>query len=319
MLQPGERIDNHDRVCAEYYSSLQALGMYDDEFAFFAVAYIKEGRSKCYISADRNKILEFIRECREQQIYPTMMNCYVKRLRVHSGEKEKVEQKLKVDFAKELKNRYPHDFLMQLQMAAHCPINNKAAEILNPLRDTLEGCFDEGALQLYKGAVELAYDGKILTAAEYHENKLWLKREGEFLNEKLRKVSNFKRILTGFGYINEGKIKYYSTALEERTIERRLELMSAGKIVSPIYKEEYCFNNYADLTDGLKKFEEILAQRIDSNYMQLIIDLNSIKPEINKELLDKIMAQYISNKHISKTIGYYRSLWHLNISKFSKS
>lgn len=220
MLQPGERVDNHDRVCAEYYSSLQALGMYDDEFAFFGVAYAKEGQSKCFLSSDRNKILEFIEECRERQIYPTIMDSKIRRLRIHSGEKEAVEQKLKVEFGKELKERYSHDFLMQLQLAAQCPINNKAAEILNSLRDSLEGCFDEGALQLYKGAVEFAYDGKILTAAEYHESKLWLKREQEFLTEKLRKVSNFRRTLTGFGYIDDDKINYYSTALLERTLEK---------------------------------------------------------------------------------------------------
>ena len=55
MLQPGERIDNHDKVCAEYYATLLKMGAYDDENAFFVTTYIENGKRRALISGDRLK------------------------------------------------------------------------------------------------------------------------------------------------------------------------------------------------------------------------------------------------------------------------
>ena len=225
MLQEGERIDNHDAVCAEYYSTLLMMGAYDEEFAFFGTAYMEEGERKCFISDNRAKIYKFIRECRTKEIYPTAVENIVKRVRVNAGEKDKVNQELKLEYAKEMGNRYSHEYLEKLQAVALCPINNKAAILIRQVRESLEGCFDEDALQLFEGAVEYAYDGKILTYAEYEINKAWLKLERDFLAERTRPASHFKRKVTGFAYEKNGKIKYYSNAVEARTMEKRKELM----------------------------------------------------------------------------------------------
>ena len=311
MYQEGERVDNHDRICQQEYAALRQMGMEDDELSLFGVAYVREGRRKCFISAYRDKVVEFIEDCREKQIYPTVMESKLKRLRIHSGEKERVEKEFKLEFARELKARYPKEFLSALQKIAQCPIHNKAADILNPLRDSLEGCFDEGTLQLYKGAVEYAYDGKILTAAEYQENKLWIKRESAFLMERVRKASNFRRKMTGFAYIDKGKLKHYTTALEERTQERRLQMISEGKIVSAVYAAEYQFNNYADLPKGIQWFDDVVAQRMDANYMELFQDLYAIQPEIDKEAFAALEETYGEDKYMKKTLRYYKTLWHL--------
>ena len=111
MLQEGERIDNHDKVCAEYYSTLLMMGAYDDEFAFFGTAYMEEGERKCFVSDNRAKVYEFVRECRTKEIYPTAVENIIKRLRIHAGEKDKVTQELKLEYAKELAKRYPREYL----------------------------------------------------------------------------------------------------------------------------------------------------------------------------------------------------------------
>lgn len=311
MYQGEERVDNHDRIAQQAYASLRQMGMEDDELALFGVAYVREGRAKCFISAYRDKVVEFITECLEKQIYPTMMENKIKRIRIHSGEKEQVEREFKLEFARDLQEKYPKNFLSDLQKVAQCPIHNKAAELLNPLRDHLEGCFDEGALQLYKGAVEFAYEGKILTAGDYQENKIWIKRESAFLTERVRKASNFRRKMTGFAYMDKDRIKYYTTALEERTLQRRLQLISEGKIVSPVYAEEYCFHNYADLPKGIQWFDKVVEHRIDENYMELIRDLYAIQPEISKEEFMHLEEKYGGNKYMKQTIQYYKTLWHL--------
>lgn len=311
MYQEGERVDNHDRICQQEYAALRQMGMEDDELSLFGVAYVKEGRANCFISAYREKVVEFVADCREKQIYPTVMESKLKRIRIHAGEREQVEREFKLEFARDMKQKYPKEFLFALQKLAQCPIHNKAAGILNPLRDHLEGCFDAGTLQLYKGAVEFAYDGKILTAADYQENKLWLKRESAFLTERVRKASNFKRKMTGFAYIENGSTKHYTTALEERTQERRLQMISEGKIVSGIYAEEYQFHNYADLPKGIQWFDDVMKDRMDANYVELLQDLYAIQPEIDKAAFALLEDTYGADKYMKKTIQYYKTLWHL--------
>ena len=132
MLEPGERLDDHDKQCCEYYATLLAMGAYDEEFALFGTVYLEDGRRKCYISTSRAKAHRFFTICKERQIYPTVIETKIRRLRVHSGEKTQVEQRLKLEFAKELSQKYSSAFLQGLQEQAICPVHNKAADIWNP-------------------------------------------------------------------------------------------------------------------------------------------------------------------------------------------
>ncbi len=312
MLQAGERIDNHDKVCAEYYSTLLAMGAYDDEFAFFGTTYLEDGHRKAFISSNRLKVYEFVRECREKAIYPTPVENIVRRLRVNAGEKEMVGQQLKYDYAKKLNEKFSKQFLEELQYVSLCPINNRAEKILSSVRDNLEGCFDEDALLLFEGAVDFAYEGKILTSEEYYRNKAWLDIERDFLTDKIRKASNFKRKMTGFVYKKDGKVKYYSNAVEERTYEKRNELLRKGQRVTPVFTKEYYFNFFNELPGCLEDFDKVLRFRMDQNYLELIDDLYAIRPDINEHTINqlekKVHEEYGSA--CVEVLNYYKVIWH---------
>jgi len=313
MLQEGERIDNHDKVCAEYYATLLAMGAYDNEFAFFGTSYIEEGERKCFISDNREKAYAFIKACRTKEIYPTAVENIIKRIRVHAGEKDKVTQELKLEYAKEMTKRYPREYLEKLQEVALCPINNKGSKIIGEVRNELEGCFDEDSLQLFEGAVGYAYDGKILTYEEYEANRAWLKLERDFLAERTKPASNFRRRVTGFAYEKEGKIKYYSNAVEARTMEKRKELLCAGKFVTPVFEKEYYFNFFSELPKKLNEFDKHIKERMDENYLRLIRDLQAMKPEIKVGALESLEAETKERwgKGAMETLQYYKTLWHL--------
>jgi len=312
MLQEGERIDNHDKVCAEYYATLLAMGAYDNEFAFFATAYMEEGKRKCFVSDNRAKTYAFIKECRTKEIYPTAVENKIKRIRVHAGEIDRVTQELKLECAKEMGERYPREFLQMLQDTALCPINNKSAELLLSVQENLEGCFDEDALQLYDGALDYAYDGKILTNEQYHQSKDWLRLERDFLKERTRPSSNFSRKMTGFAYEQNGKIKYYTNAVEARTMEKRKELLCKGTFVTPVYEKEYFFNSIAELPKCLQKFDDQIKQRMDEDYLDLIRELRNIQPEIDPQKMQELeQAAQQWGKYAQDTVRYYKTLWHM--------
>lgn len=312
MLEPGERIDNHDKVCCEYYATLLAMGAYDDEFALFGTVYLKEGRRQSFISTSRAKVYEFFEDCLEKQIYPTVVEAKIRRLRVHAGEKSQIEQQLKLEFARELGQRYSRTFLEDLQKQALCPSNNQAADILEPLRAQLEGCFDEDALQLFEGAVQYAYAGKVLTHASYYQIKDWLKRERDFLTEKKHPACNLQREAAGFGCLDGGKIIYYTNALEEKAAARRIEQMSKGYLTTPIYKKKYYLNSYSELPACLKHFDQEIRQKINAPYLELIKDLQALKPEMDQERFVRLEQQCKNDdRGVINTLGYYKTLWHL--------
>ena len=314
MAKVLQSIDNHDKICCAAFASMYELGYMDDEYTFFGTAYIEEGKRRCYISSDREKVYAFVKKCREKDIYPSVIENKIKRVRVNGGEKEQVAQQLKLDFAKELGTKYPRAFLEKLQIIALCPINNKAAALVRRVRDNLEGCFDEDALQLLEGVVEFAYEAKILTNAEYYEHIEWLKREREFLAERTRAATNFRTKIIGFAYEKNNKIKYYSNAVEARAMEKRKELLCQGVFVTPVFSKEYYFNDFNELPQCIDKFDKYIESRMDGQYLKLIRILYEMIPEINitslKELETGVMEKW--GRGADETVRYYKTLWHLN-------
>ena len=253
-----------------------------------------------------------MKQLNEQQIYTTVVERKLIRCRVHAGEQVQMEETLRVEFAKEMAQKYPEKFLRDLLNVSLCPINNKAVDLLNPLREHLEGCFDEDALQLFECAVDFAYEGKILTSAEYYFNKAWLKRELDFLVEKNRIRSIFRKELSGFTYKINGKKKLYSNALIEKTSERRIELMRKGIAVTPIYKKEYFFNDFSEFPEYMKAFDAHLLEKMDDNYWRLIEQLYAIKSEVSPEAFHALEASVQeADLPLKNTVAYYKTLWHM--------
>lgn len=307
----GDRVDNHDRVCCEYYAALLALGAYDVEFMLFGTVYLEAGRKKCFISADRNVVYGFVESCRTKGVYTTMVHRKIKRCRVNSGERELVEQNFKLEFGRELNKLYSKEFLLELQKFAICPPNNNAAETFDLLRDQLSGCFDEDALQLFEGMLYTAFEAKILKWEEFYRNSSWLEIERDFLRDKIRASSNFKRTFAGFAYVEYGKVKYYTNAVTEKTAERRMELMAKNLLVTPIYTKTYYFNDLADLQQYTKIFDHAIADTLDVSYLRLVEKIKQMKPDMDGEAFTSF---YEATKKActpaeKQTLQYYANVW----------
>ena len=309
----GERVDNHDRVCCEYYSQLLELGAYDVEFMLFGTVYLEKGKKKCFISAKRHVVYQFVEECRTKGIYPTMVQRKILRCRVNSGEREQVEQNFKLDFARQLNTMYSKEFLVELQRLANTQANNDAKEIFELLRNQLSGCFDEDALALFEGAVLHAFEGKVLAWEEYYRNMQWLEVERDFLTDKVRASSNFKRTFAGFAYIEYGKVKYYTNAVVEKTQERRAELMAKQLLTTPVYCKSYYFNDLSELQQQIDAFNKHAGEKLDNGYMLLIQTLYQLKPDIAENNYRNLKERCVEiyNQRERETFCYYETMWHL--------
>lgn len=309
----GERVDNHDRVCCEYYSQLLELGAYDVEFALFGTVYLEKGKKKCFISANRYVVYRFVEDCRTKGIYPTLVQRKILRCRVNSGEREQVEQKFKLNFARLLNNMYSKEFLVELQNLAFTQANNNAKDIFDLMREQLTGCFDEDALALFEGALFYAFEGKVLTWNEYYLNLQWLQIEKDFLTNKVRESSNFKRSFAGFSYVEHGKVKYYTNAVVEKTWERHAELMAKQLLTTPVYCKSYYFNDLSELQQQIDAFNKHAGEKLDNGYMLLIQTLYQLKPDIAENNYRNLKERCVEiyNQRERETFCYYETMWHL--------
>lgn len=307
----GERVDNHDKVCCEYYAALLAMGAYDVEFMLFGTVYLEAGRKKCFISADRSVVYQFVEDCRTKGIYPSMVHRKIKRCRVNSGERELVEQNFKLEFGRELNKLYSKEVLLGLQQFAVCQSNNNAAETFDLLRDQLSGCFDEDALQLFESALYTAFEAKILKWEEFYCNITWLEMERDFLCDKIRASSNFKRTFAGFAYVEYGKVKYYTNAVVEKTAERRMELMAKQLLVTPLYTKTYYFNDLAELQHYIKVFDTTIVDTVDASYLRLIDKLKQLQTDIDHEAYMTFYEKAMANCTLAEklTLQYYSNVW----------
>ena len=312
MLQPGEREDNHDKICAMQYAALLELGAYDDEFALFGFVYLENGSRHCYVSGMREKTIAHYELCRAKNMFPTNIESKVIRMRINSGEKESVQQQLKLEFAHELEKKYPKHVLIKLRNIGLESINNKAKNDLDKIRCNLEGCFNEDTLELFSGIVHLAYEKNILSVDEYYQNLDWVKRESDFSRDRIRPKTNMKRLLSGFAYYEGKTLKYYTNAVYEKVLARRIELISKGKQVSPIYKKIYYFNFAKELYLSLDEFDKDIAEKMNEDYMALIAYLYTVKSDANKEEFEQLIGETqdkYKNRNLNTTLNYYYNIW----------
>ena len=97
-------------------------------------------------------------------------------------------------------------------------------------------------------------------------------------------------------------------------MEKRKELLCKGAFVTPLFEKEYYFTFFHELPKKLKEFDEHIKDRMDENYLQLIYDLQAMKPEINTEKVATLEAETKEKwcRGANETVQYYKTLWHLD-------
>lgn len=299
---------DHDSLCAAMVDLLMQLGYYNEEFVFFGFAYLESRTRKYYVTADGNKAYSYNKKCIENGCSVTPVEKYFKWCKIEPGQRNKIKQQSKIEFASRLQTQYSKDFLEILEEVFNENANNTALPIIEQLKHELNGSFDDDGLNLFKGIVDMAYDAKRIRLMEYMKYKSWIDLQLT-LNLPEKQAGSQKKVFTGFMYLNENhEKKYYFNAVPFLTQERKSELKRKGQFTFPIFQKDYYCKDLNAIYTAQHAFEECLKNRCNDNYIGIVKAIMQKDTTVDKDYFAKKLQEMPNMTAAEKEVmNYYWS------------
>ncbi|WP_434512195.1 hypothetical protein [Desulfitobacterium sp. AusDCA] len=309
-----EHVYSRDAQCAIIFGQLSELGCFEEEFTCFGTTYLERGIHKYFVSSEAENVYSFIKNSYIQGIYPTPVTKYHKRCQVPSGKRDDFRQEFKLQLAQQMRKMYSLTYFEVLDRLARQPANNNAYPLLSKIQEQLEGCFDNDALQLFEGLIQMAFEAKVLDLRNYSLLQNWLRNEHKQMEDDLVIHDVFERTFYGFAYQKEdGQIKYYYNALPLLTYEWRNNLICNNIFPASIFKKRYCFRRMMDFDQIKQTFQDELVERFDTDYFVLVKHIKAFpsmikRVDFNREF--KRIEEEGTREEI-QALTYYGNLWNV--------
>lgn len=304
-----QSFENRDLKCAGDVSIMASLGRFDTEFLLYGSAVQeKAGHIYYYATTNQTRLYQRIKEARAEERYFMPMVYEKKRTAVPSGMKDALLSQYKLALIQRMKRVYDA-LLPQLQPFFQCPPNDNAYALLCAFQDEVDGYFDDAKLQLFRGLVEMSYEGKILSIAHYRAFCAWLEKVRMQMNDDPVTAGNITRVFYGFAYDDHGVLRHLSNAQEMALIEKRQALQLEGHLVAPIVKRQYAMSQSREIGAVRKSFNTWLQEIQDETFMQWVKILRAMDGVIDMQALDALAATVENQSEACLALDYYRAIW----------
>lgn len=306
---------DHDAIAAAQSKELLSAGFMEEEFACYGTAFVENGKIKYYISTTERSMNRFVARSMMKNIYPTPPKYYVMRCNVSAGLKDDIRQQFKLDTAYALKEDYSPLYFQAMEVLSAYPVDNAAMPILEIMSKEIENTFDKIALEIFRGVVLEALTMKHLTQEGYSYWQNWLDNEYRKMEEDIQEYNYYKRTYSGFAYLQNERIYFIRNAFETKTIERRIALITEGKIVSPILRKDYYASTYGELDQGRENFSLIMKDYFNEGFFEYIKEMYALPSVVPKEAFQqwqKRLAE-VGSKKENDSLRYHENLWNIQI------
>ena len=303
-------VATRDIKCGNDVAKMAALGRYAEEFIIYAVSYVEEGRVLHRVSSDEDEIWRFVEECQRGERYPTLMQKWVNRTLVPSGERDSYLLRSKISMAQKMKRYYPETFLLTLQQFAEQANTNTAGELLEKWQDELIGCFVRQRLDCFAHLVQYAYSAKKLSRQDHEQLRCYLAHIDKQMEDDVVIKKNFERTFYGIGYYARGKKQYFVNAQRSLVWQRRQQLMSTGIKTTPIWQKTYGYDYQPDLMQTKKEFLDYMQAWFDDGYWQRLEQIDALPSAISSaDYQAWLNSLRTEDAEQLATAKYYQTLW----------
>lgn len=251
-------------------SKKAALGYFDVEFTMYGCAYLEHGKRFYKISSNSVDIYQFLEESMKRNIYPGNVEVMTYSCPVPVGAKELIANDIKKELAKTLQKNYPKEFLEDLQCFAEKIRTNTAAEYLWEVANELEGMFEEEPLAHFERLMDFCYSCLKLEKEEYLELKNWLAEERRNMTNGFVSKEKMQKTVYGFGYEEQGILKYFSNANRNHAYEKYYAMEQKGAFLLPIYEKTYWYNYTSNPQEITKRFKEEIKEIFSAAYLEFM-------------------------------------------------
>ncbi len=317
MLENKDVYKSRDVTTTEMVAIMMELKYFDEQFMYYGCAYAKDGHVEYRINNDVSRLYRFLENSEAHNVYPTNIMRYVRLLKVPSGKEREKAEIVENEFLKKLQEAYPLALFQALDELGNTPALNSAGDLLRAWQERLEVCYDVDQIELYRGAVQLAYDAKVLDEANHETLSQWITSRLELIDNCENVIWNDKRYFYGFVYWQNNKIKVYSNAEEYIVNDHRYELMTDGVLCSAIFKKHYWFDSKPDLSiqKWRMQFEGDLKECWTEENIDLFNKLCSLPAAVNKDDFMNWKKQLENvdnsdqNRNAQTVMDYYKTRW----------
>lgn len=304
---------DHDAICVQEVNQMYNLGCFAEQFVMYSTCFLQEQTCYYFVSDKAENAYQFAQRQLNDDIFCLPINKQTQEALVPSGHRENLNQQFKWQAAQKLKEEGAREAARLVASMAK-PANNVAAELLEQLKKSLAGCFEEEKLQIFAGLVQFAFTAKKITPLCYLQFQQWLADVTQDMAGERIKHAMHERVYTGFAYFQQdGSIGYYYNAVEAMTLERQCALQCQKQLVTPIFRKRYCFNDIDQLNDIARAFKETLHSHLNASYRALLQQIYQLPGAIERERFGEIYDQqhHVDHPLSVQMLNYYGVLWNL--------
>ncbi len=295
-----------DFKVAEDVKKMMELRRFEVEFEIYGTVYWKNGCRHYLISKKEEIIYQQILELEIEDCYPLPMQIWTERLLVPAGAENDIETLIKLHFAKDLKKKYPSWLWEKISTITKNFENDDGKEILDNMKENMEGRFQADQLQIFKSLLLKLYLRKNITRMAFEKYFNWLREEEQEMIDNITSKDIFEKTFFGIAYkIGEGNIQYVINA-SKQVIFAKINKLEQNKnvVISPIFQKKYWYNYDYRLEDVRKDFKALLEKLYNIEYfiqlekiqkLLVVVDLGEYN-KVQESLKNNIILQNVWRK-----------------------
>ena len=315
-LGPDAGINDHDQMAISQANKLLQIGYLEYETEVYGSAYYKNGEINYYISAKDDTMDKFIRNCYQQNIYPTPAKYYSKRYDLVNDTEDEIKTRFRLSVARTLKGSYPPVYFEAINALTATESTNGAFALMQELCEQLDSCFDMHQLNLFGDLVEMLFRGRLLTKESYILLNQWLSKEFEKISVEPIASGDYRRTYAGFAYQKpDGTIKYFIDAFPYMAMEKQIMFMTKGYIVTPILTITYYADSFNNLMNSRELFKAELEKYVGEMYIKLMQLFRQLPAGVDYALYRSYQEKIDATgcKAAQEAFLYYGYLWNVKL------
>lgn len=305
---------SRDAQVAEDVRRMYELGRFDKEFALYGTCFLENDEVYYYVNMHPERVYDLLEQSRCQNLQLTPVEMLLERCAVPIDAEDEVLARLKVKLAKQMREKYPKEFLRGLDQLAALPNNNSAEPWLDMLKRQLEGVFDADKLQALEGLLDMAYASKIVTEIFYQQSCSWLAENRRDMSDDEIAKGQSERTFYGFAaWEAADQLHYYVNAQRQRVYQERFVWQLNGQWTTPVFYKTYTLDQRYKVGEAKRDYEKLLGTITAEIYAIVVPKLYQCPSAIDRSLwqVERQSAQQYSPEAL-QMLQYYSHIWQIS-------
>lgn len=253
-------LEMRDALVAAEVAKMAELGWFETEFTIYGCAYYKNGERQYRLSAEPEKIYDFMEYGAQYQVLPSDIMMLSERYPVPIGMQDAVVLEVKKILARKMQEAYTVEFFEFLSSIKEAAQEERGYAYLLRQQEAVTGCFDKKALKRFETLAAFVYQRGKITKLQYEHFIERIREESNNIEDETISKEISQKTLYAIAYKNMGRIKYVINARKSTIYRKQHELMKKGIFTSPIFSQTYYYRHDTNPAELNQKFTEELEQ-----------------------------------------------------------